>query len=102
MGGNSIKEGGNKMAMASDLYMTVFYSKSTGIITNCCTGIQDMSFYGKLQADYEQISERVVFNRDDFADRCDSVLANPNSFKINLETKTLEIKAEFVPQYPVG
>ncbi|HEY5576017.1 MAG TPA: hypothetical protein VIK34_04785 [Clostridiaceae bacterium] len=90
------------MVMVSDLYMTVFYSKSTGIITNCCTGVQDMSFYRNLQADYEQIFELVVFNRDDFADRGDAVLANPSAFTINLETKTLKIKAEFVPQYPIG
>ena len=89
------------MAMASDLYMTVFYSKSTGIITNCCTGVQDMSFYGNLQADYEQIFELIVFNRNDFTDRCDSVLANPSAFQINTTTKTLEMKAAFVPQYPV-
>lgn len=76
--------------------MTLYYRKKTGDIMSYCTGVQDMSFFGQTQEDYELIWGYVVVDRDDY------VLSNTSQFKINLETKQLEIKQEAISQYPIA
>lgn len=76
--------------------MTIYYSKSTGAIKSLATGIQNMSFFAEDEADYSVIWDYVVLTRDDY------VLKNPSQFKINLDTKALEIIAGSIPNYPVA
>lgn len=81
--------------MGDEGFMTLYYSKSTGIIIKYCTGIQDMSIFGELQADNEIINDFIVVDLDA------SVLNNISAYKVNSTTKTLGMRAEFAPQYPV-
>ena len=81
--------------MVSDGLMTLYYSKSTGIIIKYCTGVQDMSIFGELQADNEIINDFIVVDLDE------RVLSNISAYRVNSTTKTLGIMAEFVPQYPI-
>ena len=63
--------------------MTVFYYKRTGEIKNISYGINDMTFYGSHQEDYELIVDFVVVDRDEF------VFDRIADFKIDLEAKQL-------------
>lgn len=74
--------------------MTLFYRKRTGEIASYCTGIQDMSYFGDNQEDYELIWDYIVVNRDDY------VLNNTSQFKVNIETKQLEMKP--ITSYPIA
>ena len=76
--------------------MTIFYSKSSGDIKSLATGIQDMDMFGVNAADYSIIWDFVVLAIDDY------VLKNPDQFKINLATKTLEMLAGAMPEYPTA
>lgn len=77
--------------------MTLFYSKRTGEIKGWCSGIQNMSFYGDDAEDYSIIWDFVVLPKDT------NVMQNSAMFKINTETKILEIKSEYsFNQYPVA
>jgi len=75
--------------------MTVFYRKATGDIKCIMTGIHDMSAFGNEEADFSLIWDYVVLPKDDF------VLQNPFNFKVNIETKSLEIKANSL-NYPIA
>jgi len=76
--------------------MTIFYSKSTGNIKSLATGIQDMNLFGADKDDYSIIWDFVVLPKDEY------VINNWKQFKINLTTKTLEILANTIPDYPVA
>jgi len=75
--------------------MTIFYRKSNGDIKGIMTGINDMSAFGDEEADFNLIWDYVVLPKDDF------VLQNPFNFKVNIETKSLEIKANSL-NYPIA
>lgn len=76
--------------------MTLFYSKRTGEIKSLATGIQDMSYFGDDSQDYSLIWNFVVINIDE------NVIKNPQMFKVNIETKLLEMKPDAVSQYPIA
>lgn len=70
--------------------MTIFFRKKDGEIKGYASGIQDMGFYGDDEEDFSLIWDYVVLEKDL------KVLNNLNKFKINVETKELEILPEFV------
>ncbi|MSS43798.1 hypothetical protein FYJ27_08660 [Anaerosalibacter bizertensis] len=72
--------------------MTIFYRKRDGEIRGYATGIQDMSFYGDNAEDFSLIWDYVVLERDR------QVLDNIEKFKINTETKEIELLPEHVFQ----
>jgi len=74
--------------------MTVFFRKANGEIKCIMTGINDMSAFGDEKADFSLIWDYVVLPKDDF------VIQSPFNFKINLKTKTLELKVNSL-NYPV-
>lgn len=77
--------------------MTIFYYKSDGDIYSACSGIQPIeSFLGTHATDLMQIISSVVLTYDQY------VLTNSSKLKINLVTKSLELKAEIIPQYPLA
>lgn len=78
--------------------MTVYYSKSMGEIKGVCSGIQDMSIYGKDAKDYSIIWTFIVIDIDNY------VIQNSNKFIIDLtgEQPVLSIKKEEVDRYPVA
>lgn len=76
--------------------MTLYYSKRTGDIKSYCTGINDMSYFGDNLEDYIIIWDYIVLERDN------NVINNIKNFKINVETKQLEMKPDAVPQYPIA
>lgn len=73
-------------------YMTIFYKKRDGEIRGCATGIQDMSFYGDDEEDFSIIFDFVVLEKDR------QVLDNIEKFKINTETKEIELLQEYAFQ----
>lgn len=68
--------------------MTIFYNKRNGDIKGYATGIQDMSFYGDNAEDFSLIWDYVVLKKDQ------QVLDNIEKFKINTETKEIELLPE--------
>lgn len=76
--------------------MTIFFSKSSGAIKSLATGIQSMDMFGEDKGDFSIIWDYVLLTKDDY------VLNNYKQFKINLETKTLEIIPGAIPDYPVA
>lgn len=76
--------------------MTVYFSKSNGNIKSISTGIQDMSLFASNADDYSIIWDFVVAPKDDY------VMKNKDSFKINLETKILEMVTNPTLNYPVA
>lgn len=78
------------------LKMTLYYSKSSGDIKSFCTGIQDMSLFGSNKEDFSLIWDYIILDKDEF------VLSNITQFKINLDTKQLEIKQETIIQYQIA
>jgi hypothetical protein len=46
--------------------MTVFYRKSTGMLTDIIQGEQNFSMYGDLQSDYELIYSFIVIDYDEY------------------------------------
>ena len=77
--------------------MTIFYYKSNGDIYSVCSGIQPIEiFLGVHSSDLMQIIDCVTSNFDKY------VLTNPSKLKVNLGTKTLELKAEIIPTYPIA
>ena len=75
--------------------MTIFYSKRTGDIKGASSGIQDMSVYGEDCTDYSLIFSYIVLPIDDY------VIRNIKQFKINIDTKQLEMLPQ-VNQYPIA
>lgn len=71
--------------------MTVIYSKSTGKIHGLFSGnLQHIkTLYPDEYQDYEQIWDEITLDDDQ------NVLNSPVSFKVNVETKQLEL----LPQY---
>lgn len=76
--------------------MTLFYSKSSGEIQKHCTGVQSMAYFNVNEEDFSLIWDFVVLPKDEY------VMSNKSMFKINLQTKTLEIKPDQIPSYPVA
>ncbi len=80
-------------------YMTIFYRKRDGEIRGYATGIQDMSFYGDDEEDFSIIFDFVVLEKDT------QVLNNIQKFKVNTETKEIELLAEYAfnpEKYPIA
>jgi hypothetical protein len=65
--------------------MTIFYSKSNGSIKGAGSGIQNMNIYGDDAEDYSLIWDFIVLPIDDY------VIKNVQLFKINVNTKNLEM-----------
>jgi len=76
--------------------MTVFYYKSNGDIYGVATGIQDLIvYYGEYGTELSLILEQTVLPKDE------NFLNNIDKFKININTKSLEILPSLI-QYPVA
>ena len=77
--------------------MTIFFYKSNGDIYSIATGIQPIDVYlGTHAIDLMQIIDSIVLPKDEY------VLRNYAQFKINLDTKTLEMIANTIPNYPIA
>lgn len=76
--------------------MTVFYSKSSGKLQTVCSGIQNFNMFTDDADDLTQIWDYVILPEDK------NVIYRPMNYKINLDTKQLEIRPEAVPQYPIA
>lgn len=61
--------------------MTVFFSKSTGVIRTIATGVQSMSIYGDMQEDMKLIQDCIVIPM------CKDIFDNKDKYKVNLDTK---------------
>ena len=59
--------------------MTVFFNKRTGTIKGLVGGIQDMTFYGDEQIDYELIYDFITVPYDNY------VFQNFSSFNVILD-----------------
>lgn len=46
--------------------LTVYYNKRTGTIKELCSGIQDMSWFGDEEQDYELIYDFIAVDNDRF------------------------------------
>lgn len=70
--------------------MTVYYSKSTGIIRAVSSGVEDMSFYGEQAEDMSIIQGYIVlpFRKD--------VFQNKDHYKI--DTDTLQLVKVFISE----
>ncbi len=66
----------NDINNGNETKMTIFYFKSSGIIREMSTGVQNMSSYGIHQADYEQILDYIVADLDMY------VYDHPNQFMV--------------------
>lgn len=77
--------------------MTIYYSKSTGILKGVYSGIQDMKSFGADEADYTQIWDFKVVPNDAY------VLAHPNLFIVDIsgEEPVLSLLQADVHVYPV-
>lgn len=76
--------------------MTIYYMKSNGKIMAVSGGIQDMGYYGENETDFSLIIDFAVFTIDA------KVFFNFADYKINTESKIIEIRPEAVTQYPVA
>lgn len=79
-----------------EVKMTIYYNKRLGTIKSIIAGIQDMSVYGTEQQDYTLIYDCIVIDKDDY------VMKNMELFKINTETKQLEMLPSVIPNYPIA
>lgn len=76
--------------------MSIFYYKSNGDINSICSGIQPTkTFFGKHSLDMMQIIDSIVLPIDSF------VLKNSQNYKVNIDTKQLEMLLS-VNKYPVA
>ena len=46
--------------------LTIYFNKRTGTIKELCSGIQDMSWFGDEEQDYELIYDFIVVDNDRF------------------------------------
>ncbi|MDP4143172.1 MAG: hypothetical protein Q8936_01640 [Bacillota bacterium] len=78
--------------------MTVFYYKSNGDIYSIATGIQDINVYfGDHSAELSIIIDVVVVDKDT------TVINSPIGYKVNIETKQLEIiTTSILNKYPIA
>ncbi|MBU3195636.1 hypothetical protein KPL26_03020 [Clostridium algidicarnis] len=74
--------------------MTIFYSKSTGLITMGMTGIADFNIFIEQANDYKMIWDFIVLDKDEY------VLYNYKNFTI--ENGEIKLKKDNVPEYPVS
>lgn len=74
--------------------MTIFYSKSSGIITMVMTGISDFKVFIDQAEDYKLIWDFVVVNKDEY------VLYNYKNFII--ENGEVKLKKDKVQEYPIS
>lgn len=49
-----------------DNKLTIYFNKRTGTIKELCSGIQDMSWFGEEERDYELIYDFIVVDDDRF------------------------------------
>jgi hypothetical protein len=76
--------------------MTLIYNKRLGIIKEIGTGIFTLVVYGKEAEDYKLIYDCFTLDKDEF------VLNNFALFKVNAETKQLELLPTAIQQYPIA
>ena len=46
--------------------MTIFYSKSNGLLSTVATGEQDFKLFGSNEGDYQMIYDKLVIEEDDY------------------------------------
>lgn len=78
--------------------MTIIFSKRTGDIKYIFSGnLQHIdTLFGVEGEDYKLIWDEICIADDNY------VLENPKNFKVNTETKTLEILQSAVTNYPIA
>lgn len=78
--------------------MTIIFNKRLGTIKSVFSGnLQTIeTLYGNEAQDYKIIWDEIIINDDDF------VLKNPQSFRINVDTKQLEMLIKQVNQYLIA
>jgi len=74
--------------------MTIFYSRSSGLITMAMTGIGDFDVFMEQAEDYKLIWDFVVVNKDEY------VLYNYKNFII--ENGEVKLKKDKVQEYPIS
>ena len=87
------REGVNMNAEKMKNRMTIFYFKSTGKIYAVATGIQDTKYFGDNEEDFKLIIDYIVVLKDE------TVINDFTKFKINTETKQIEILQSAIPNY---
>jgi len=75
--------------------MTVYYSKSTGIVKRVASGIQDMSMFGADEDDYNLIWGFVLLPIDNY------VIQNPDKFIMDVSTDIPVLSLKESNTYPV-
>jgi len=75
--------------------MTVYYSKSSGIVKRVASGIQDMSMFGVEEEDYSVIWNFIVLAIDNY------VIQNPDKFIMNLSSANPVLSLKEATIYPV-
>ena len=78
--------------------MTIIYNKRLGTIKSIFSGnLQNInSLYGEESYDYKLIWDEIIIPDDEI------VFKNPQNFKVNIDTKQLEIIMQQVNQYPIA
>ena len=78
--------------------MTIIFNKRLGTIQSIYSGdLQRIDIlYGNEAEDYKLIWDEIIISDDEF------VMRNFQNFKINVDTKQLEILAEQINQYPIA
>ena len=75
--------------------MTIYYSKSSGIVKRVASGIQDMSMFGVEAEDYSVIWSFIVLPIDNY------VIQNPDKFIMDVSTATPVLSLKEANVYPV-
>jgi hypothetical protein len=80
-----------------DTVMTIHYFKSNGEIYACASGEQHIDvMYGSHSQDYLLILDEIIIDYDEF------VLRNSDKFRVNIDTKNLEMLEQQVNKYPIA
>ena len=74
--------------------MTIFYSRSSGLITMAMTGIGDFDVFMEQAEDYKLIWESLVVDKDEY------VLYNYRNFIV--ENGEVKLKKDKVQEYPIS
>ncbi|MBK5243048.1 hypothetical protein [Clostridium sp.] len=78
--------------------MTIIYTKRTGLIKSIFSGnLQKMdSLYGDDAQDLKIIWDEIIIPDDN------NVINTPQNFKVNIDTKQLEILEQPINEYPIA
>ena len=78
--------------------MTIIFNKRLGTIKSIFSGnLQNIkTLYGNEAQDYKIIWDEIIIKDDDF------VLKNPQNFRVNVDTKQLEMLSQQANKYPIA